>query len=241
MMILNINGVLCYFQLSTILDGNARVFGKNVDKAKVEVKDGVEDFLMKAFEKIYIVIWSYMKLEDVLKVLPMFMLENFMDQCVFIWGREQCSKMAGQISPKSHYYLKDLKHVYYGCHGLPYGKEDQTLLIDDEPNKVLWNSKWSGLFLESFRGQMLLKNKVQWLDLASPLWPPLVGLPLAKMVQVHYDFMVKYSKLCLNSSSKNYYWFLQYMGSDNGDVCNVLPFLSILNHFISLFHFIHIL
>jgi hypothetical protein len=35
---------------------------------------------------------------------------------------------------------------------LPYGKEDQTLLIDDEPDKVLWNTNWSGLFLESFKG-----------------------------------------------------------------------------------------
>jgi hypothetical protein len=35
------------------------------------------------------------------------------------WGREQCSKMANQISPRSHYYLKDLKHIYYGCFGLP--------------------------------------------------------------------------------------------------------------------------
>jgi hypothetical protein len=74
---------------------------------------------------------------------------------------------------------------------------------------------------------MLSKNKVQWLDLAFRLWPPLVGLLLAKMVQVHYDFMVKYFKLQLSLSSKNYYWFLQYMGSDNGDVHNVLPFLGI--------------
>jgi len=48
---------------------------------------------------------------------------------------------------------------------LPYGKEDQTLLIDDELSKTLQNSKWSGLFqsfffLKSFRGQMLSKNKV---------------------------------------------------------------------------------
>jgi hypothetical protein len=31
-------------------------------------------------------------------------------------------------------------------------KEDETWLIDDELNKVLWNSKRTGLFLESFRG-----------------------------------------------------------------------------------------
>jgi hypothetical protein len=37
---------------------------------------------------------------------------------------------------ESYHYLKDLKHVYYFCCGILYGKEDQMLLIDDEPNKV---------------------------------------------------------------------------------------------------------
>ncbi len=97
--------------------------------------------------------------------------------------------------------------MYYACHGLPCGKEDQTLLIDNELNKVFQNLKWIGLFLESFKGQMLSKNKVQWLDFASHLWSPLVELPLAKTVQVHYDYIVKYFKPHL-SSSKNYYWFV---------------------------------
>jgi hypothetical protein len=35
---------------------------------------------------------------------------------------------------------------------LPYGKEDQTLLINDRLNKGLWNANWSGLFIESFKG-----------------------------------------------------------------------------------------
>jgi hypothetical protein len=38
------------------LQGYARVFERNVDKAKMEIKVGVEDFLMKAFEKFYITI-----------------------------------------------------------------------------------------------------------------------------------------------------------------------------------------
>jgi hypothetical protein len=50
-----------------------------------------------------------------------------------------------------YYYLKDLKHVYYACHGKDYGKEDQTLLIDDELSKVFRNLKWIGLFLDLFR------------------------------------------------------------------------------------------
>ncbi len=61
--------------------------------------------------------------------------------------------MAGEISHVSHNYSKDLKHVSYGCHGLPYGKEDQTIL------KQTHNCKWSGLFLKSFRGKMLSKAR----------------------------------------------------------------------------------
>jgi len=160
LLIYNVNGVLCYFPPLDILQGNARMFGRNVNKAKVEFKTGVEDFLTKTFEKIYVAIWSCMKFKDVLEVLPMYMLENFVDRFIFIWGHEQCSKTSSEISPRSHYYLKDLKCVYHGCHGLPYGKEDQTLFINDEFNKALRNSKWSGIFLESFRGQMLSNNKV---------------------------------------------------------------------------------
>jgi hypothetical protein len=55
------------------------MFGRNVDKAKMEVRAKVWDSLVKAFEKFYVTIWSCMKLEDVLEVLPMHMLENFMD------------------------------------------------------------------------------------------------------------------------------------------------------------------
>jgi hypothetical protein len=109
----------------------------------VEVRTRVEDFLAKAFEKSYVTIWSCMKLEDVLEVLPMLMFKNFVGWFVFIWGHEQCSKTIGQISPRSHYYLKDLKHVYYNYCGLPYGKEDQTLVIDDEPNKRYGQMQWS--------------------------------------------------------------------------------------------------
>jgi len=70
-----------------------------------------------------------------------------------------------EITPKSYYHIKDLKRVYYACSGLPYGMENQTLLIDDEPNKVLQN----GFFLKSFKGEILSRNKVQLLNLASRL------------------------------------------------------------------------
>ncbi len=95
----------------------------------------------------------------------MFMAKSFLDRFVFIWGREQCSTMSCEISPKPHYYLKDLKCVYYACHGKDYGKEDKTLLIDHELSKALWNQKWIGFFLESFKRQMF-KNMVQLVGLA---------------------------------------------------------------------------
>jgi hypothetical protein len=64
------------------------VFRRNVDKAKMEVRTRMEDFLAKAFEKFYVEIWSYMKLKDVLEVLAMLMLENFIGWFFFIWEHE---------------------------------------------------------------------------------------------------------------------------------------------------------
>jgi hypothetical protein len=56
MLIFSVTSVLCYFPPSAVLQGYAKVFWRNVDKAKVEVKVGVEDFLAKAFEKFYVAI-----------------------------------------------------------------------------------------------------------------------------------------------------------------------------------------
>jgi hypothetical protein len=60
------------------------MFGRNVDKAKVEVGAKIKDFHVKTFEKFYITIWSCMKVEDVLEVFLMFMLKKFVDQFIFI-------------------------------------------------------------------------------------------------------------------------------------------------------------
>ncbi len=54
----------------------------------MEVRAGVEFFLSKTFQKFHIIIWSCMKLENVLKVLPMLMHESFLDWFVFFWGHE---------------------------------------------------------------------------------------------------------------------------------------------------------
>jgi hypothetical protein len=113
------------------------MFGRNIDTSNVEVRAGVEHFLSNAFKRIYIIIWSYMKLEDVLEVLPMLMLKKFLNEFIFIWGHEQCSKTFGENIVGSYYYTKYLKHVYYACCGLPYWMKDQTLLIDDKPSKPL--------------------------------------------------------------------------------------------------------
>jgi hypothetical protein len=92
LLVLSINGVLCYFPPLVVLERNARVFGKNVNNTKMEVRARMENFLNKTFQKFHIVIWSCKKLEDVLEILPMLMLESFLGWFVFFWGREQCSK-----------------------------------------------------------------------------------------------------------------------------------------------------
>ncbi len=127
--------------------------------------------------------------------------------------------------------------MYYGCCGLLYGKEDQTLLIDDEPSKTFWNPNWSDFFLESLKGELLSKNKVQLLDLAFHLWPTLIKLHSMSIIWDHYDVLVKYSKPCLSYFLRNYSWFMQYMNCDNGDLVNTQPSLGMHSESFHLFSF----
>jgi hypothetical protein len=68
---------------------------------KVEIQVGLEHFFSTTFENFYIATWSCMKLEEMLEALPMLMLEKFLDQFVFIWGHEQCSKISNITTFKS--------------------------------------------------------------------------------------------------------------------------------------------
>jgi hypothetical protein len=68
------------------------------------------------------------------------------------------------------------------------------------------------------------QKKVQWLDLASRLGLILIGLPLARTINVHYEIIIKSSKPSL-TSSPNYFWFMQYMKNDNGDI-DIIQFPS---------------
>jgi hypothetical protein len=77
-----------------------------------------------------------MLLKDVFQILPLLMPKTLVDQLVFVWGHEQCIATMGQLICSIYYYLKDLDQVHFVCKSLPYGENDQTLLIDDEPNKA---------------------------------------------------------------------------------------------------------
>jgi hypothetical protein len=90
------------------------------------------------------------------------------------------------------------------------GKRNQTLFTNNEFNETFQNSHCSGIFIESFKGQNLSKNKVQWLDLAFHLWQTLIGLPLASIINIHYEIVIKYFKPHLISPSLNYSWFMPY-------------------------------
>jgi hypothetical protein len=140
-----------------------------------------------------------MLLEDVFQILPLLMPKTFVDQFVFVWGHEQCTTIRNQLTHSIYYYLKDLDQVHFTCKGLPYGDRDQTLFIDDELSKALRNLKWNGLFLEPLRGCELFKNKVQWLNLASRLWPTLKGFPLAKTIYGHSIVIMQFSRSLFSS------------------------------------------
>jgi len=53
---------------------------------RVKVKVGVEHFLSISINYFYIRIWSCMKLEDVLRVFPTLVPDNYLDRYIFIQG-----------------------------------------------------------------------------------------------------------------------------------------------------------
>jgi hypothetical protein len=120
-------------------------------------------------------------LEDVFETLYLLMLENLWTNLCSFENMNNALKLLVKLQ-LSHLLFEGLTHVYYACCGLPYKKEDPMLLIDNEPNKMFQNPKWNSLFIESFKGDMLSKNKVQCLDLTSCLWPILIGLPLTNTI-----------------------------------------------------------
>jgi hypothetical protein len=56
-----------------------------------------------------------MWLEGVMQVLPLLVPQTFVDQFVFIWGCEQCTKTFGQLNTWTYYYVRDLNRVYLAC------------------------------------------------------------------------------------------------------------------------------
>ncbi len=55
------------------------------------------------------------------------------------------------------------------------------------------------------------------MELVTCLWLTLIRLPLANSINIQYQIIIKYFKLCLNSFSLNYSRFMQYMKIDDGD------------------------
>jgi hypothetical protein len=94
-----------------------------------------------------------MKLEDVLEVLPILVPENFLGSIHFHLRTWTMLQDVLWNFTWSHYYLKDLKWMYYACCGLPYGKEHQTLLIDDEPKKCFGIQSGVVFFLNHSRNK----------------------------------------------------------------------------------------
>jgi hypothetical protein len=146
------------------------MFEGNIDKSNVKAKIRVEHFHFITLKKFYVAIWSCMKLKDVFEILSLLMLKILwtnlcsfeeMNNVYYFWQNYNWVILLSE----------GLKHVYYACCGLPYEKEDQMLPIDHEPNKMFQNPKSNSLFIESFRGDMLSKNKVQCSNLTSCLWP----------------------------------------------------------------------
>ncbi len=162
--------------------------------------------------KNYIAIWFCMLLEDVMYFFCWCHKHLLIN--LFLFG--DMNNALGPWVNSLHEHIIILR-IWIVCILM-----SKATLWDKRPNIIHWwwakeglqNSKWNGLFIKFFRGHKLLKNKGQWLDLATHLWPMVVGL-VVRTIGVHYQIIIKYSKFHLTSFSLNSSWLMQYMKSNN--------------------------
>ncbi len=83
--------------------------------------------------------------------------------------------------------------------------------------KLKWSFSWV------IQETKFVKNQGAMVGLGISFSAIVGWIIIANNVWGHYEVMVKYFKPRLNSSLKNYYWFLQYMDNDNGNLCNNQP------------------
>ncbi len=127
-----------------------------------------------------------MLLEDVLEILPLLMPKILINQFCVCLGTWTMHYNNGSTRTFNLLLFEGLGSSSPCLQRFALWDRDQTLFIDDEPSKAFQNPKWNELFLEPFKGRELSKNKVQWLNLASRLWPTLKGLPFTKMIYAHF-------------------------------------------------------
>ncbi len=138
MLILNMNGVMCYFPKCVVLQNNRCVKGSNIDISKLESRVKVQHFLSQVFENFIlqfglICCWK-MWCRFFLCWCHKHLLIKY-----FIFGDVNNALGPWINSLQRHYYLKDLNCVYFACQALPHGIKHQMLFIDNKPSKALQN------------------------------------------------------------------------------------------------------
>ncbi len=159
MLILNVNNVICHFPQNIVLQGNCHKRGSNIDINKVKTRIRVQHFLSWTFKKMYVAIWFYMLLKDVVKVFPLLMPHICWSICFHLRMWTLLQNVGLNYCMNILFVLIDLKYVYFVCQRLAYMKEYQALLIDDEVNKAFSNSKCSGISIQSFRRHKWSKKR----------------------------------------------------------------------------------
>ncbi len=110
--------------------------------------------------------------------------------------------------------------------------EDHVLLINDKPNKVVSNSHYNHVFLDTCQSVI-----IQVMNLCLCLWPILKHLLHVLIMKEHYPYMCKLFCPPFCRFEPNYYWFMQYKGSNNGDPLYVYTLFGDYPLFLNICHF----
>ncbi|KAL3690818.1 hypothetical protein R1sor_004469 [Riccia sorocarpa] len=161
LLVLDVNGLL----LATYPKGKKRPdhpHDARVNKYRVYKRPGCEDFLRFCLENFIVGIWSSAQEDNVISLVD-YIFQEFTDKearnkLAFVWHQWHCSttSLRDPENARKPLYLKELVNLWdRNDPHLPWQRGDygpwNTVLVDDSPQKAVWNPPYTGIFPEPYK------------------------------------------------------------------------------------------
>lgn len=145
--ILSVNGLLCFEQY----DGSTP---PPLDVSKIKRRPGILEFFQILLQYFHVGIWSSMERGRLAKVLEYLLPTKVRTNLLCVYGREECRW--AEYYPNCY---KCVTRLFADRKTRNVCMPDHVLMVDDKPQRHVYNGNMMCYFPKSWHGEMSLPNK----------------------------------------------------------------------------------